>query len=1005
MVAGAPDVAGRIRAGPCCFRRIIGRKKSLTKTLCNKIDLSKKILTVCRMPVVVPLAGAWVETMKLLTGITLIGNLFRLALVISWALVMSVVPIPAQDRPLLPGQLPRPTRAGGTIFRCLFDPEHDVEDGDGWPDHWTRKRGIDQGISFPDYLDIGLVRHRNPFSNFALRMDMQGGGAAVFSPKIPVRPGMSYTVSAYVDATNLVFDRVSILLMLYAGNEARPVMMVPSESVRNTNGWRKLEIGPVVADQAGVESLSVGLLVLPEQRQDYGAMVHFTNIEIREGPTVTLTTSNRHHLFFAPGRIGIDAHLSGVDPEQQSIEFFLEDPFGRIIARKEIEMTIGNLPASRFVAPATDRERVLAATVAWQEMPIVSPGFYRVRLGTPDRFVRSLDLPENVFFEDPLQGAPPLTLVVMPAGSFLSAGQFGWNLDGWTLEEIERRQELLAQSGISGLKIPAWIPDKADPELRRRLNRICDDLVRRQVHVVGLLRPVPQAIRDRIKFGPVTAASLFSLQPGLWTDALQPMLRELSLLVKDWQWTSDEDRSIIDLPDFPDRFDELRRSFDRDEFGFGVGFAWDWSEELPERFGPPDPNPDPEGRVSEFVSLGGARALTPEEMEHYLLGNPASRIRRFVALTPLSDRDYDLRDRIIDLVRKMVVSKVAGAEMLFLARPLDRHTGLLREDATPGELYLPWRTTATMLSGRGFLGSYTMPGGSRNYCFDLGGDQAVTVLWNDSASPERPVLEKLYLGTETEIVDVWGRRSLPQQQGRDQVVPVGPIPIFVTGLDARVARLRIDFQLRTREIPSWPNRKNSLVFSLANATDSFFVAQVAPVGPKPGAWIVEPAKPISLEPGRTASSAFAVTLTGAANTGTQPIRIDLETEGAEPLKFSVYDELVIGESDVFMEISSRMNREGDLEVFQAFINDSEKTYTYSCRLFIPDRVHQQVYVSQKGFGRFEHVYTISRAQELLDRGVNEFTIRARPIGQGQPMVYTVPIHRGEIPDRETGNAP
>lgn len=898
---------------------------------------------------------------------------------------------PGESGRLLPGQLLRQTPSGGTIFRCLFDMQADMEDGDGWPDFWTRKRGIDNGVSFPEHLTLEMVEHPSPFSNFALRMNMEGGAAAAYTPKIPIRAGMSYTVSAHVSAENLVFDDVSILLSFYDEKATAPVKTVSSHTIQNTNGWKRLEIGPIVADMPDVRSVSVGLLVLPRGRQDYGATVDFTDVEIRESPSVVLSSPAAHHLFFSPRNIDVACRLHGIDPHQNSIEFRLEDPFGRIIAQKEVEMMFGNLPASQFVLEQTERDEILRASANWQSLPIVSPGFYRVRISTPKSYVENLNLPEGVFFQDPLVDAEPLTFVVMDSATYRPDGEFGWNLDGWSLDEIENRRELLAQSGLSRLKIPAWISDDADGTQRRRLGALCDEWVRQRVRLVGLLRPVPGKVRAEIKHGPVDAGAIFSLEASRWADSVNPTLQTLSLLVRDWQWTADDDPSIADIPGFPDNFDQLRSVFDRNDYGFGVGFAWNWNRELPSRFGKTG-NPAAIGRLpNEFVALNSSEPLTSDDLEQYLRIRSASLVRRFVSLTPLSGEDYSLEDRISDLVRRMVVAKAGGAEALFLSQPINRQHGVLRDDITPGELYLPWRTASNLISGNPLIGSVTLPNRSRNFNFDLGNGQALMVLWNDRSSAEAPLSETLYLGENPVVVDVWGKRFTPEFRGREQTIPVGPVPLFVLGIDSDIVRMRNGFKLDTDEIPSFPNRENTISFSMTNETSQAWTAQCSVAAPRPGDWRLSVPESLFLEPGQAKSASFPLTLMSSAETGLRPIRFNVKTVGSQAKEFAIYDEIQIGDKDVFMEFSTRMTRSGEIEVAQSFINDGENEYTFSCRLYIPGRMNQKSYVSRQGFGRVEYVYTIPRGHELIRRGVNELILRAEPVGEGQPMVYTIPL--------------
>lgn len=939
-------------------------------------------------------------------------SLFRLACLA--ILLLAGAGASAQEvETLLPGQVPRLTRSGGTIYRCLFDPACDALDSDGWPDHWSRKVGVDKttdrNILFPDYLEIGIVENSNPFSNYSLRMTIRGGGAAAFSPKIPVRPGMSYATSAFVSTENLIHSDVSILVSFYGDEGAPPLKSVVSEKLRTTRGWRSLDIGPLVADMPGVKSISVGLLVMPGTQNDFQGVVDFTNLEIRESPTISLAMADENHLFYTPRDLEVQCRITGIDPDQSAVDFLLEDPFGRVIAMRKADVLIGSRPASQFNVSSDDFESVFVGTATWDALPLALPGFYRVRVATPDSFVRSLNLPPGVFFEDPFENTPPLTFAVLAAqGSFLPDGEFGWSLDGWSVDEITRRLKLLRQSGISRLKLPVWPPDNAPPESRRALNDLCDLLARQQVHLVALLAPLPKSVREAVRFAPVNARSIFSLEPTVWSKSLQPTLQDLSLLVKDWQWTSDDDLSLAEMPGFERQFPRLKAAFDRNDFGLGVGLAWDWNRELPRRLETSDNAADSEVPVAgnsaagrEFVALASSDSLTPDDLEAYLAASSDSAVRRFVSLTPLSP-DYELSERIGDLVRRMVIAKDAGAEAVFLTKPVDDQVGLFRSNLTPGELLLPWRTTATLLSGRRSLGSVGLPRGSRNFHFDVGGGQAVMVLWNDRASPDRPVEEILYLGEQIELIDVWGNRFQPERRGREQVIPAGPVPLFVTGLDADIVRFRHGFQLGATKIPSFPNRENRVPFTLRNDTASPVSAQVSVLEPKPGSWTVAPdTQTLSPTPGEASDGEFRLTLSNTANYGRQPFRVRVRTRGSVDRDFVVYDELFVGDPDVFMEFSSRTTPGGDIELTQAFVNDGEKSYTYSCRLYVPGRPYLPSFVRGRGFGRWETVYTIPGAAELLESGPVEATLRATPVTgaspETQPMVYSFPLQDDPSP--------
>ncbi|MDR0392604.1 MAG: hypothetical protein LBH59_11890 [Planctomycetaceae bacterium] len=893
----------------------------------------------------------------------------------------------------LPGQLPRYTRSGGTIFRTLFDFSSDADE-DGWPDLWTRKRGVERNIQFPDYIDIRIVGNRSQFGNNALRMSIEGGSAGIFSPKIRVRRGMCYTVSAFVSTENIIFDEVFISASFYGKNGGEPIVTVRSEGVKGSSGWRKLSIDSFCADNEKIDSVSIGLLTTQGERRDFNAKVYFTNIEVKESPNIKLLMSNNHHIFTSKSGIDVSCMMTGFDPDQDKLKFIIEDAFGRLVASREVEMVIGNRPASQFIVPKNDRWTVFEGIGTWKELPIGSSGFYRIRVETPQSYIKSLQFPVGVFFEDPLRNSPPLTFVVIDQAAVVQDGIYGWNLDGWDLGDIYDRRFQLSLSGVSRLKIPAWILS-GDQARRRQLLQISEAFTPLGMQLTGILSPVPQVIKDRIKIGNVNAAAIFAIPPSTWTESIQMTIQENSLLVKNWQLTGDEDLSLSNIPEFDRDFLDVRRNFDRKNLGIGLGVAWDWSQPLPIMSTATVSGTDQNSIPRDFISLYTSDEMTASDLDQCLLSVSSANIHKWVSLKVLSDEYYDLPCRITDIVRKMVIGKVSGAGAVFLSKPISNRNGVLNEDGTPNEIFPAWRTTSVLLSGRDYLGQVKLPNRSTNYNFvDHFGGETVMVVWNDSASEDLPVEETLYLGENVEVIDVWGKHITPELSGRNHKIVVGQIPIFVRGLDTDIVRLRLGFKLDRVEIPSRTNNEEQIPFTFANNTNSPINAQFTVIEPRENTWIIKSPTPLALDAGNVGKSNFGLTLNSQANTGLQKFRFDVVSSGMVFRRFSIYDEIYIGEREVKLEFSSRMNRVGDIEVTQAFINNGERERSYICRLRVRGREYLQTFVIRQGFGRVEHTYVIPNGRELLRTGVKEMTIQALPLPTdptSQPMLYTIPI--------------
>jgi hypothetical protein len=300
--------------------------------------------------------------------------------------------------------------------------------------------------------------------------------------------------------------------------------------------------------------------------------------------------ANAHHLFFSPRDIDVRCHYRGLDPHQHTVDFILEDPFGRVIGTREADLMIGPNPAARFVITPQNENDVIHGTSTWRNLPILYPGFYRIRVATPESYIQTLKLPPDQTFDDPLAYVEPMNFVVLSPSAYLPGGEFGWSLDGWSPEEMTQALPTLVQSGLSHVKLPVWISQETTPQQRETLIRLCSTLSQQQVRLIGLVNPIPQEIATTIVHRQINASSLLGNDPRLWGDSLQPTLHTLSLLIKDWQWTSDTDASLIDLffdfegtmpPSGRQRFQAFQKLFDQDQFAFGIGMTWNWYQDVP----------------------------------------------------------------------------------------------------------------------------------------------------------------------------------------------------------------------------------------------------------------------------------------------------------------------------------------------------------------------------------------------------------------------------------------
>ncbi|MCL2306520.1 MAG: hypothetical protein FWC43_14375, partial [Planctomycetaceae bacterium] len=865
----------------------------------------------------------------------------------------------------------------GVVYRYFFDQRTDPNQ-DGWPDGWTRK----PGIGFPEYVTTEIVLNETPVNLRAMKIDVAGGNVLLRTPMIPALSGLSYTVKCYVRTEGLVHNNFTVGLT-YFDAVGKPIYTETSPPVpKNSRGWYEVELGPIAAESPEIKQVQLSFLLSVGKRQDLSGTVLIAGVELKESPTVFLTLPNKDHIFIEdkdrPEPIEVRCRITGLPSLQEKLSIFLEDPFGRILEQTSFDIRYDDGPDNTFVLSQTGEKPIFQGRGNWT-LPIGEPGFYRIRVSTSGL--------------DPKSRSNTTSLVVLRAGRPLPGGDFGWTLPGWSLDEIRDKRHLLSQSGLSWLKFPIWFDSNTSQQDWDKAADLCEWLTRMQnLTLVGLLSEPPQSVLDKITSGRNDAAGIFSLAPQAWFPSLEPTLLRLNL-IRYWQLGTDEDRSITEIDSLIPQLEEIRSAINTTAIGASLGFGWDWNNNIPESFDVNRQAAIDEARANsegafrivkngrEFLSLSSDEPLTFPELEEYLQASGDSNCDRFVVLRPISRTFYPLEDRINDLVRRMITGKINDAKTIFIPEPQDDKTGLLNTDGTPGELYLPWRTTALMLSGRKCVGSINLPNGSENLIFEANGtNEGVMVVWNDAASREKPIDEILYLGTNCERVDLWGKRSRPLREGRMQIIPVGPIPTFITGVNGTVTRFRQQFTLDKTVIPSQfgPKIPNGVTFE--NITDGGIGGTMSLIGPS--GWKIEPQSvSLNLAENESVHVPFSTILTPQAQSGPQPFQVAFKLLGAPDgaSEFAVYETIRVGAGDVYLEPATTAYnpRTDELTVRIALINDTEKLVSFRCTAVVKGRQPERKQIRDHGFGRYDLAYVYPNGRQLLGR---MFTIEAKEIG-------------------------
>lgn len=849
------------------------------------------------------------------------------------------------------------------VFSCDFsDKDWDVN-YDRWPDGWQRLRGP----QWPFYVDVGLEKNSRAVAGRCLTVDLNGGSASVSSPAISVSDKFSYVVEARLNAQQLKHSRTQVRVDFCDESEDRNILeSYSSKWFKNTNGWTKIHIGPVNLTNPDVRLARVTLLVERGDHVDLEGKVSLDDVWIARLPRMTVFTNSSFNVYTDRHDVVVTCELSGILEKDPNIHFELLDASSHRLNNTSIQLD-GRLiterisKASDIVKTAQSRVKGYAGSTEWRP-EIKEYGFYRVKV--------SMQTKRGTLKED------IISIAVVPPINEKIHGEFGWSLAGDDIPlSFEQLEELLPRVGVSWIKLPVWYGE-TEAERGEQLVIFSERLATKDIEVVGVIDrpPLDLDLGKRVTDDVTIADLLSSEDPSAWLPSLDAVLTRLSLRVRWWQLGVDRDTSFSDFHDLEGEIGDLRDQLFRFGQDVKLGLGWPWHEM----------SPLDKQATWDFQQLSASPALTGKEIATYLSLPKRDGVARWAMVEPLVRANYDLETRTRDLVEQVLAAKINGADGIFVAAPFDETRGLMNDDGTPGELLLPWRTTASMLSGSTYLGQIQLPNRSSNHIFETANDEVVMVVW--SRQPQKEIVN---LGENVRVVDVWGRATLPEQEDYRQVLEVGSLPKFIVGLNPFIAKWRMNAGLSESRIPSVMGFEHPNQFEITNAFEQGAGGTVEVQAPEN--WQIIPRKlTYKLSAGERTRRPFQVVLPFDANSGEATIRSDFAFTADRPYRFSIYRDVKVGDQDIELELHTRINEKGMLVVEQRMINHSPDYVDFKCQLYAQSRRTQKIQVFRLGNSYDLQTYLFPNGEELLG---TKLWLRAEELGGTRVLNHRITVEQ------------
>lgn len=836
------------------------------------------------------------------------------------------------------------------IYTCNFETANDIN-YDQWPDLWTRHRGP----GYPHFLEIEIRPEKTASGGQALHVELDGGAAAAMSPPIAASENYAYWLEGRIRTEGLVHDEAYLSLTFLDENLA-VVRRHFSKSFRWTDDWQDVLLGPIGPKSDKVRWVTIGVHVEPTGNEaDLRGLVAFDDLWLGRVPRLRVDTTAKHNFYTDPRAVEIEGSLTGATTDEVRITFELLDALGRRTLLQDQRLTVDPFVDVNALSDEELGIQEYEGEFAWHPR-IRTPGFFIVRttIVGPEGPTHSEDTP----------------LAVIDPWVMVRPGPFGWSMPQGAGEISDAElPELLSHVGISRLKYPLWFSEDRPAEVER-LILLVEELSRRGIEVIGLLNNPPQVVRNQFNDPQqqLLATDVFTRSADLWYPSLEPVMTRFLMRTRMWQLGDDRDWSWGGQPALAERVGEVKRQLDVIGQDLQIGLPWQWEEQLPSDREAP----------WRFVSLSSDPPLSRDELRAYLASDDSTSVQRWVNIEPLAKSRYSTLTRVKDLVDRMVAAKIGGAKGIFVVDPFDPEHGLLHEDGTPGELLLPWRTTAMLLCDATYAGQLMLPDGATNEVFLRDSDALLVV------SHPVPHRETLALGDQARQIDVWGRSSRLVYSGSEQSFEVDRLPSFVVGIDPAITRWRQAMHFRKDHIPTIFGRALSNSLLVTNTFAQGVSGQMTII-PPPQWRMSQTTFDIELPIAGEVEVPFEVTLPLDANTGEQPLEVRFDVVADRRYRFSAYPTLSVGNGDVTIELSSYLDDDGALIVQQRVINRVEKPITLKCHLFPIGRLPLRTQIVGLSNGSDVQVYRIEDGRDLIG---TELSLRAQEIDGPRLLHYT-----------------
>ena len=279
---------------------------------------------------------------------------------------------------------------------------------------------------------------------------------------------------------------------------------------------------------------------------------------------------------------------------------------------------------------------------------------------------------------------------------------------------------------------------------------------------------------------------------------------------------------------------------------------------------------------------------------------------RWVFVDPAETAGLSHREQLADFARRVVITKALDPDHLLVAAPIElsRASGAARWQ--PTDKYIVLRSLLHHLGGLHGVGAVALDYDGVALVF-AGARESVMVVWTWRSTPQEVPVD-LYLGTNPEMVDLWGERSsVPTRDGR-AYFHLTPEPRFLVNVEAPLALLQASFDVSPRYLQIHTLEPRPVIH-FRNHYDQPLTGTALITPPED--WYVEPQLvEFTLPPGEALDQELQMTVPHRQVATSRDVAVRITTESPKPAELDFVIPFEVGLKNVLADASAwwRMGR-------------------------------------------------------------------------------------------------